>query len=67
MYINYLFEVVDEDSEFCGEEFLVEVQSGIDSFNQARAIAEENFPNTKLKAYGPYSVEEAEAMGLDTY
>lgn len=67
MYIDYLFEVVGEDSELCGEEFFVEIQSGIDSFKQARAIAEQNFPGEKLKAYGPFTVEEAEAMGLDTY
>lgn len=67
MWIDYLFEVVGEDSDYCGEEFLVEVEGGVDSVKTAWSIAKENFPNETMKCYGPFSVEEAEIMGLDTY
>lgn len=60
---DYLFECVGEDSELCGEQFLVEC----DSLEEACAIADSNFPNEDLHYYGKFSPEEAEILGLDTY
>lgn len=60
---DYLFEIVSEDSDCCGEEFFVEC----DTEAEAWQIAEANFPNEELRYWGKYSIEEAEMMGLDTY
>ena len=62
---TWWFEVTDVDCEFCGEEFLVEVDT--DSEADARQRAEQYFPNVKLTCYGKLSDFEAEAMGIDTY
>ena len=66
-WVDYYFEVTDEDSPWYGEEFLVEVEDTPNSLDEAWAIARENFPNEKMKCWDKYSVEEAEIMGLDTY
>ena len=60
---DYLFEIIDEDSDACGEQFFVECGS----LREARKIVHENFPDVTLKFCGLCSVEEAEIMGLDTY
>ena len=60
---DYLFEIVDEDSDACGEQFFVECKS----LRRAWEIADENFPDVALRCLGHYSVEEAEIIGLDTY
>ena len=60
---DYLFEIVDEDSDACGEQFFVECES----LREARKIVYENFPDVALKFCGLCSVAEAEMMGLDTY
>ena len=60
---DYLFEIIDEDSDYCGEQFFVECESLADAWE----IANGNFPDVTLEYYGPYSVEEAEMLGLDTY
>ena len=60
---DYLFEIVDEDSDLCGEQFFVEC----DTEDEAWWIADANFPDVVLECHGSYSIEEAEIMGLDTY
>ena len=59
------FGIVGEDSEFCGEEFLVALQNA--TKKDAIAYAHEQFPNEKLRCYGEVSEFEADIMGLDTY
>jgi hypothetical protein len=66
-YIDYLFEVVGEDSDLCGEEFFVEVVMEEDYRSAAWEIAIENFPNEELRCLGAYPPALAEAMGYDTY
>lgn len=66
-WIDYLFEVVGEDSDLCGEEFFVEVVMEEDYHSTAWEIAIENFPNEELRCLGAYPPELAEAMGYDTY
>lgn len=60
---DYLFEIIDEDSDCCGEQFFVECKS----LREAWEIADENFPDVALRCFGTYSIEEAEMIGLDTY
>lgn len=67
MWIDYLFEVVGEDSDLCGEEFFVEVIMEEDHRAAAWEIAIENFPNEELRCLGAYPPAIAEAMGYDTY
>ena len=69
MIKNFWFGVVDEDSGLCGEEFIVEVDTGYEDDPLAIAwdIAAENFGDVKMKCYGCISSFEAEMMGLDTY
>lgn len=66
-YIDYLFEVVGEDSDLCGEGFFVEVPDGEDALAMAWDIATENFPYEELECIGTFSPVQAEAMGYDTY
>ena len=61
---TYWFGIDDEDSNLCGEEFLVEVEGGRDA---AFKYAHELFPGVHLHYYGWVSDFEAECMGLDTY
>lgn len=65
--IDYLFEVINRDSEYHGVEFLVEVPNTEDALKEARRIAKFYFPDEILLTYGPFTAEEAEEMGLDTY
>jgi hypothetical protein len=69
MTYNFWFGVIDEDSDLCGEEFIVEVDAGYENDPLALAwdIAAENFGDVKMKCYGCISTFEAEMMGLDTY
>jgi len=60
---DFMFEVVGEDSELCGEQFFVECNSKREAF----MIAADNFPDEELQYCGRYSPEEAEWIGLDTY
>lgn len=66
-YTTWWFKVIDEDSDLCGEEFLVEVGPSEDPLLMAWDIATENFGDVKMKCYGRVSAFEAEMMGLDTY
>lgn len=63
MLFDFMFEVVGEDSDICGEQFFVECETK----PEAWAIAHDNFPEEELHYCGRYTVEEAEWIGLDTY
>ena len=67
--IDYLFEIVGEDSPYCGEEFFVEVDNLYenDPCSIAWEIALENFPDEELKCIGAFPPAIAEALGYDTY
>ena len=60
---NYLFEVVSEYSEACGEQFFIQS----DNYQEAEEILAQYFWGDEVKYLGRYSDEEAEIMGLDTY
>lgn len=61
---TYWFEIISEDSEFCGEEFFVEAKTKV----EAQKIVCELFPEEKaIKCYGTVTELEAEMMGFDTY
>ena len=60
---DFMFEVVGEDSDICGEQFFVEC----DTKSEAWEIARANFEDEELQYCGRYSIEEAEWIGLDTY
>lgn len=60
---NYLYEIVGEESEFCGELFFVQC----DTFKEAEEILKIYFTDEKLHYIGLFDDEEAEAMGYDTY
>lgn len=60
---DFLFEVIGEDSDLCGEQFFVEC----DTKREAYQIAADNFPDEELRYCGKYSVEQAEILGYDTY
>ena len=60
---NYLFEIVGEWSEICGEQFFVQC----DTRKEADEILGQYFWGEEVKCLGKYTEEEAERMGLDTY
>lgn len=65
---DYLFEVVGEESDLCGEQFFVEC----DTVAEAWQTVAENFGtamivNDEIKCIGKYTPEEAEWLGYDTY
>lgn len=60
---HFLFEIIDEDSEYCGEEFLV----GAKDYHSAREIVNEYFPDIKVRFWHEVSDYEAEMSGLDEY
>lgn len=60
---NYLFEIVGEYSELCGETFFVQA----DNREKANEILAEYFKGEKIRFLGVYSDTEAEMMGYDTY
>ena len=65
---TWWFVVTDENSDLCGEEFFVEIESTLDEAKRkAIEYAKEIFPDVELKCYGRVSSYEAEMMGLDTY
>ena len=65
MTTTYWFEIVGEESELCGEEFLTELENA--TKEKHIAYAQELFPNEKIRCYGKISEFEAEMMGIDTY
>ena len=61
--IDYLFEIVDEDCENCGEQFFVECET----YAEAADIVADNFPFIDVRLIDEYTPEEAEILGYDTY
>lgn len=66
MWTTYWWEINDENSELCGEEFFTELANSADKETH-RKYAQSIFPNEKLHCIGKVTEEEAEIMGLDTY
>lgn len=65
---TWWFGIEDPESDFCGEEFFVEVHVPMDRAERcAVMIAENNFPGEEIQCYGRIGNAEAEMMGLDTY
>lgn len=60
---NYLYEIIGEESQYCGEMFFVQC----DTLEEAEEILKLYFTGKKLRYIGPFDDEEAEAMGYDTY
>ncbi len=58
---NYLFEIMS--GEYEGEMFFVQAENR----DKADEVLGEYFWGEKVKYRGPYSDEEAERMGYDTY
>lgn len=65
MWSTYWWEIVDEDSELCGEEFFTELKDA--DYIDHVIYVQKLFPEEKVKSLGKVSAEEAEMMGLDTY
>lgn len=66
MWTTYWWEVTDEESDLCGEEFFTELPDDATKathFEYASWI----FPGVELHCLGQVSQEEAEMMRLDTY
>lgn len=65
MWTTYWWEITDEDSDACGEEFFTELKDATRKmhFDYVRQL----FPNTTICCHGKISAVEAEMMGLDTY
>jgi hypothetical protein len=61
--IDYLFEIVGEDSECCGERFFVECAKDENPWD----IVAEYFDDEEVVPIGEYTPEEAEILGYDTY
>lgn len=60
---NYLFVIIGEDSEYCGEEFFIQCNT----FEETEEILKIYFPDEKVSYIGIFNDEEAEALGFDTY
>lgn len=60
---NYLFENINEDSDWCGERTFVQC----DSYDNAIEILEKDFTVSDWEYCGEYTDEEAEMIGYDTY
>lgn len=65
MWSTYWWEITDEYSELCGEEFFTELKDA--DYTDHLAYVQELFPDEKVKSLGRVTEEEAEMMGLDTY
>lgn len=61
--IDYLFEIVDEDSDCCGECFFVECAKDENPWD----VIAEYFGNTEIVFIDKYTPAEAEILGYDTY
>ena len=60
---DFLFTIVGEDSDNCGEQFFVEC----DTLEDAWQVVHENFENEEVEYICEYHPAIAEAIGLDTY
>lgn len=65
MWTTYWWEIIDENSELCGEQFFTELKSA--EYIDHVIYVQKLFPAEKVKSLGEVSEEEAEMMGLDTY
>lgn len=65
MWTTYWWEVIDEESDLCGEEFFTELLDATKTTHTE--YAKSIFPGVELHCLGRVSQEEAEMMGLDTY
>lgn len=65
MWTTYWWEITDEDSDLCGEEFFTELKDATRKahFDYVRQL----FPNTTVCCHGKVNAVEAEMMGLDIY
>ena len=65
MWTTYWWEIVDEDSDLCGEEFFTELKNATrkDHIDYVKQL----FPNIMVLNHGKVTETEAEMMGLDTY
>lgn len=61
--LNYLFEIIGEESEICGERFFVQAETR----EEADEIREEWFADEEVECLGEYTDEYAEILGYDTY
>ena len=61
--LNYLFEIVGEDSELCGELFFVQA---VDR-EEADELLKVWFADEEVECIGEYTDEDAEILGYDTY
>lgn len=66
-WIDFLFEITDEDSEKYGERFFVEVETGLNAEKEAWIIAREIFHQTEKELIGVFTPSEAENIGYDTF
>jgi len=60
---DFLFGIVGEDSENCGEQFFVEC----DTLEDAWLVVQDNFPDEEIEYICEYHPAVAEMIGLDTY
>lgn len=60
---NYLFEIVSEYSDLCGEQFFVQC----DTLEETDEILGKYFWGERVHYLGKYTDEEAEEIGFDTY
>lgn len=60
---NWLFEIIDDESEYCGEEFFVYETDREKAWHVARIY----FPFDKMVCRGSFSDYVADMMGYDTY
>lgn len=65
MWTTYWWEINDENSEICGEEFFTELENA--SYAEHVDYVLTIFPNENPHCLGMVTEEEAEIMGLDTY
>ena len=65
---DFLFEVVSEYSELCGEQFFVECNTVAEAWQTvAEIFGIDIIINEEIKCVGKYTPEEAEILGYDTY
>ena len=65
---DYLFEIIDEENELCGEQFFVECNTVAEAWQTvAENFGKDIIINDEIKCFGKYTPEEAEMWGLDTY
>jgi len=64
-WTTYWWEITDEDSDMCGEEFFTELKNATRKDHEK--YVQTLFRGVKVNCYGKVSATEAEMMGLDTY